>query len=538
MAPAVISGRPIKRSKHNKEKQVISSSARCLRWPFNVGAKNLSGRLMKGARSSRRRRKECKGRIPAVRPSFENVIAKGIHASALEERETIQKSNIAQSAAKPSSFRPSVQLLGLMSRRNKVDNDTVHDLTMKLRSLSSRSSSPTSDRRESIPFSGRVSSVTESSKAASWGLTSAHGRQELVPSQQHRVQRSLTPSLRLRRKSRSARRSVSRGRRRSVDRNVRGLEVVKARYKTSICTSSQSANSGIIGSASRSNSINRTIISVSISPRRDCSKDRHISTPKSRSDSRCDTPIPPNPTCVGGYRPLSSDRDIQDILHQRLTEAPKVWVSNVFADLDKWRPRWNNASIEKDCREGLPRAAPLTKDETSGTRPSATSQDSHQSHTVVGVEAPSIGLQLSRASDATSPNLVHGKVNGSSKSPEQPCLQSTDHQVITATFSDASRKRSLPSTEPNAKRIKVGKPACIEESKIHFTYVPVTSRLEVSLTVSTALCFRSRTLTNRHSARRVLNMEAGASALMKIIVAVSVVSTKSRIVSLRSCPAM
>ena len=492
MSPAIGSKQPIKPFKHTQEKRADVRKAQLLGRLPRIRVKSLGKQLVRDGSSSDR--SSClKGTIPAGWHSVENVIAKGVCDSALEERQAILNLKAPLSAANPSLFEPSSLLLEPLSRCDVDDSHPIDDLTMTYNSLSSRSPSPTPSRKAPRLSFDRVSSVTRWPKSASRKQTHTWEHQERVISRERGRQRSLSPSLHAQGKSYHSRRSASRGRRKSLSHSPKRLDAAEAHFKTSIFTNSEKSNPSILGSPSRSESITRTIVSVAISPAQDGLKIRRASKSRIRSHSRRGTPLPQSPTYIGGYRMLASDRDIYELLQQRLTQKSNRRKKKATPDLKGWKPAWSNAVLEKGFEESTRESSALTDDQRPEKTALTISRNLDYSNAVDDNRVLSTNPKSCRPIRMTNSHPEHVQVNGSSKLLNEQRLEPTDQIGVTAKCSDSSGKRSLSPSEFQPKRPRTDDILRAEGRSMSVTFVPDTSRLAVSQKVSIALLLKPNT---------------------------------------------
>ena len=222
--------------------------------------------------------------------------------------------------------------------------DPLHILTMKLDTLTSRSPTPTTACDSPGSSSRCVSSFTNThDKLRKRGRT--RRRQDSISSSKQGLRHSPASSLSSRERAHKRVRTLSslcRGN--ELAGSLKCPDAVEAKFKTSIFTSNKGISPSILGVKARSNSITRTIVSIPVDT--SGTTPRRPSNSRSRSHSRNDTPVPQSPKFVDGYRALASDRDICEILRQRI-KTPLEVEKKKTPDLKGWQPAWNNACLEK-----------------------------------------------------------------------------------------------------------------------------------------------------------------------------------------------
>ena len=358
--------------------------------------------------------------------------------------------------------------------RDMSCDSPIADLATRVRSLGSRSPTPIPSR---TAYSRSVS-VSRSPKIASWESSSIRGRHGLGSSQERRTHRSPPPSLRYQRKSYDSKRSVSRGRRKCIDHGRGKLDVTEERYKTSFLDSHRGSGVGNISPVSRCNSINRTIVSVVISPQRYSSRTGHASKSRSRSRSRCGTPMPSSPASASGYRTLLSDRDIQELLMARLAQKPNVGskrytMDSAVSEIPFKRIKLPNARYENGYVAGTEYLSESQENATPETEGDAPRYELNRPNTSRVQPSPRLSPRATSAEPAAS--IV--------KPSDRPSNANQETNVESIE-DETSRKRLLSSTEICTERTILDDSIMMAGQELNVAFVPDMSRPAVGRSLS------------------------------------------------------
>ena len=473
--------RPVGGIKHRKAKRIDASKSWIFRRLPHLHVQKNGNRSRKNGK--RREASDLSSRfedcIPAQLCSKDAALAKGIWSSANEERQALLNSKSPLSSK--ASFLKLSPLLPEPSS-DMVNIRPFNDLTMKLSTLSSRSPTPTISFHSPTISLQHVSSSTSKPNALRKRCRSRENQDNILPPKQGLQCWPISLSPSQKRSHNHARRSNSPSLTKRVASIPRRVGVSEAKFKTSIFTNNEGISPGILSSSCHSDSITRTIVSVQVSPERSTS--RRASRSRSRSYSRSCTPIPNSPKYTDGYRALASDRDIRELLEQRINQTLIEREQKGTPDLKGWKPAWSNSSLDQQFEESRRK----TSTPSESQRPETTFLDT----SIIEISKPpndptTCSTEPSQCIFNTTSivDQEHSKVRERLEEPQIGETEQIDQPTIAQTCPDLSHESPLPPIEVSTGKFTDGAVPKARERQKSINFFP--AKLQVSVSPFTAI---------------------------------------------------
>lgn len=178
---------------------------------------------------------------------------------------------------------------------------------------------------------------------------------------------------------------------------------------------------------------------------------------------------------------LSSDRDICELLQQRLAQTPKPGDEIANFDLDRSKAALEKAPFEKGFVGRTTESSKYAEDDISRTRAVAASRSFNQAGMAVNIEASFTNPEPCRPLCTTDREIRQATVNSSNEPHDERSAELIDRTDAASTCSDTSKKRALTSPEVPTKRTKIDGYSYTGGRRMDVAFVPDVSKLAVSL---------------------------------------------------------
>ena len=181
-----------------------------------------------------------------------------------------------------------------------------------------------------------------------------------------------------------------------------------------------------------------------------------------------------------------SDRDIREILRERISQTPSEVEKNGTPDLKGWKPAWTNLSLEKQYEESRKSASIRSESPRAETTISKTSTTSLPK--AAGNPKGCFPNEIDNRVSTATP-IVEQETNQINETSDQPQsrgnVEQSDQSRVAEASRDLLKDSPLPRTE--IRTDGVGN----DDVRLPVNFVPVKSPATVSPSTAMAACFKS-----------------------------------------------